>query len=126
MKSTFPITEITSPVENGAVEVSLSFEVLDHTAKNLRVWLRLCKDCKYGREPQGFLSLNGHTEPSERMLLVGDFLPGQIFSPITTFSVLVPPPPFDTFVIPLVYGCENCDIGDFDTNAQVLAVHMQR
>jgi hypothetical protein len=116
----FPIREKYLPMVGGAVEVTLSFMVKDHMAKGLPVWLRLCQGCSYGREPNDFEKLPGVSEPTERVMSVGNLLPGAIFAPSTTFSV-IPPPSKRGFTISLTYGCENCDVLDPD-KSEVLTV----
>jgi hypothetical protein len=108
---------------DGAVHVRLTFIAKDHTAKNLRVWLRLCRECTYGREPEGFKALKDLNEPTERMLIVGDFLPGVAYSPTVDFTVVVAPR-FSAFPLALLFGCDNCDQVDAD-KPQQLTVSIQ-
>jgi hypothetical protein len=102
----WPVTTKYLPRENGAVEVKLTYRTFEHTAKGLRVWLRLCDACSYSKEPDNFQNLKP-TTATERMLIIGDFLPGPV-GPEIIFSV-IPPPNSDSFVVGLFYGCDNCD-----------------
>ncbi len=122
----WPVREKSLPKLNGVVTVSFSFRVKGHMAKQTRLWLRLCRDCKYAKEPQGFQNLAQHPgegdDPNERMLVVGDFLPNIAYTPITVD--VIPPADQTFFLIGVIVGCENCDPVDPD-KAQVLHVNVQ-
>jgi hypothetical protein len=116
----WPMVEKHIPIENGAVNVDLTFMVKGHPAKALRVWLRLCDGCAYGKEPNGFQAVEGRTVLTERFLIVGDLPVGAAYSPVTKFSVISP---FNNrgFVVALSYTCDNCAPVDPD-HPQILTV----
>jgi hypothetical protein len=121
----WPIHEKSLALVNGVVTFSFSFKCKDHMAKQTRLWLRLCTDCKYAKEPPGFQNLHSPDqggEPTERILVVGDFLPNVAYSPINV-DVLPAPGP-TSFLVGVIIGCENCDPVDSD-HPQVLVVHIQ-
>jgi hypothetical protein len=124
--SNWPVREKSLPKVNGVVTFGFSIMVKGHMAKQTRIWLRLCQDCKYSKEPTGFQNLNAHTEsvdPTERMLVVGDFLPNIVYTPIINVDV-IPPTGQTFFLVAVQVGCENCDPIEMD-NPRVLRVNIQ-
>jgi hypothetical protein len=119
----WPITAERLPLVNGAVEVNLSFQAMDHVAKGLRIWIRLGMECSYGREPALFQNLHNTGVPTERMLVVGDLLPGTAYAPIT-FTIITPPK-YDGTIIGANYACENCELLNPD-KPQTLTVWLDR
>jgi hypothetical protein len=122
----WPIHTMSLPQVNGVVTFSFTFQIKDHMAKQTRIWLRLCKGCRYAKEPPGFQNLSPHPgegdEPTERTLVVGDFLPNIAYTPITID--VVPPTNTKAFLVGVLVGCENCDPIDAD-KPQVLRVEIQ-
>jgi hypothetical protein len=112
--STWPIHEQTLPVVDGVVNVKLTFIPREHTAKGLRLWLRLCDGCSYKSEPARFQAVEGRDVPTERLLIAGDCLPNSAYSDI---SFSVNPPSLQTrgFTLGLFYGCDNCEPVNSDT-----------
>lgn len=112
--STWPILEQTLPVIDGAVNVKLTFIPREHTAKALRLWLRLCDGCSYKSEPARFQAVEGRDVPTERLLVAGDCLPNSAYSDIS-FSVIPPSLQTRGFTLGLFYGCDNCEPVNSDT-----------
>jgi hypothetical protein len=107
----WPIREKSLPKVNGVVTLSFSFRVKNHMAKQTRLWLRLCRGCKYAKEPLGFQNLSPHPgegdDPNERTLIIGDFLPNIAYTPISVD--VIPPADQTVFLVGVLVGCENCD-----------------
>jgi hypothetical protein len=122
MLKDWPIVQKTLPLNNGAVDISLTLMTTNVMAKGLRVWLRLCTGCKYGKEPTGFQALADIEEPTERTLVVGDFLPRVAYSPTIKFSVIPPDITNRGFLVVLAYACENCSAPDLDNDGQKLTI----
>jgi hypothetical protein len=132
MESTFypvnlkewPIREKSIPSVDGVVSLSFTFRAEGYTAKNARVWLRLCTDCKYAKEPAGFQNLTPNVENGthERYRVIGDFLPNVAYQPMNVD--VIPPPGLSTFLVGVILGCDNCDPIDPD-KPQTLIVHVQ-
>lgn len=121
----WPVREKSLPLTKGVVTLDFTFRIENHMAKQTKLWLRLCGDCKYAKEPSGFQNLasqSGGGEPTERMLTVGDFLPNIAWTPITVD--VIPPPGVTSFLVGVTLGCENCDPIDPDRQ-QALTVHIQ-
>jgi hypothetical protein len=124
--SEWPISEKSLPKVNGVVTFNFTFRIKDHMAKKTRLWLRLCNGCRYAEEPPGFQNLSPHPgkgdEPTERMLVVGDFLPSAAYTPISVH--VIPPAGQAAFLVGVLVGCENCDPIDAD-KPRVLHVNIQ-
>jgi hypothetical protein len=120
----WPIREKSIPEVDGAVSLSFTFQVKDHTAKDVRVWLRLCTDCKYAKEPAGFQNLAPNVENGthERYRVIGDFLPNVDYQAMNVD--VIPPPGVSTFLVGVILGCDNCDPVDPD-KPQFLIVHIK-
>jgi hypothetical protein len=113
----WPVLQQRLPIVKNAdntyiVNVKLSFMVKDHTAKGLRIWMRLGQQCSYGQEPRGFQAVRGHTVQSERLLTVGDFLANTQYEQIDI--AVVTPSTYDGSIIELNYACDNCALVDAD------------
>ena len=106
----WPIRETTLPVVNGVVTVHLTAMVKDHMAKKTQLWLRLCKGCKYAKEPSGFKNYDTQ-------------IPGE--SDEAHERLLVPPAGQTFFLVGINVGCENCDPVNART-FQSLRVNIQR
>jgi hypothetical protein len=123
----WPIRRQSLPIVNGVVTFSFTIQIKGHMAKQTRLWLRLCKGCKYAKEPSGFQNLTAHAgkgdDPNERMLVVGDFLPNVAFTPVDVG--VIPPVDQNFFLVGVLVGCENCDPVDPD-HPQILRVDIQR
>jgi hypothetical protein len=124
--TSWPIHEESLPAVNGVVTFTFTIRVEGGMAKQTKLWLRLCKGCKYAKEPPGFQNLmpQGDTagDPTERMLSIGDFLPNIAYAPITVD--VVPVPGQRGFLIGVLLGCEDCDPVDSD-KPQILTVTIQ-
>jgi hypothetical protein len=118
----WPITKKYIPIENGKVEISLTFMPKENLAKNATVWLRLCDVCSYAREPSRFQIVSGHIVPTERMMKVGDLYPNSAYESIQ-FAVVPPPEPSAGFKVGLFFACENCDPPDPDAESTWLIVY---
>jgi hypothetical protein len=120
----WPIHEKSIAEVDGVVSLSFTFRVKGHTAKQARMWLRLCTDCKYAKEPAGFQNLmpNVDNGAHERYRVIGDFLPNVVYQPMNVD--VIPPPGLSSFVVGVILGCDNCDPVDGD-KPQVLRVNVQ-
>lgn len=123
----WPIHEKSLPQVNGIVTVNFTFMAKDHMSKQTKIWLRLCKGCKYAHDPTGFSNLGSHPgeddDPHERVLVVGDLLPNVAYAPIISVDV-IPPINQKFFLMGVLFGCENCDPVDAD-KPQILHVDIQ-
>jgi len=122
--SDWPIREKSISEVDGVISLSFTFRVEGHTAKAAQVWLRLCTDCKYAKEPAGFQNLapNAESTTHERYRVIGDFLPNVAYQPMDVD--IIPPPGVSTFVVGVILGCNNCDPIDGD-KPQTLIVHIK-
>ncbi len=120
----WPIREKSIPAVDGVVSLSFTFRVEGHTAKNARVWLRLCTTCKYAKEPAGFQNLapNEENGAHERYRMIGDFLPNVSYQAMSVD--VIPPPGAASFPVGVILGCDNCDPVDGD-KPQFLTIHIQ-
>jgi hypothetical protein len=110
MMNEWPIGEKKIALVNGVANVAVTFMIKDHTAKQTRVWVRLCTGCRYAKEPVGLENLNPRGEdndPHERTRVVGDILPGPIYPPVDL--QVIPPPGSTAFMIGMEIGCDNCE-----------------
>jgi predicted RND superfamily exporter protein len=100
------IDNVTVPIENGVVAV-------DFTAKNIstvqatngKVWLYICKECKFVEEPQG----SEKVEPPDDSVRTKRFdrlYAGVSFQP--TRLKIIPPTGYNYFNISFKYACEQC------------------
>jgi hypothetical protein len=122
----WPIRKKSLPIIGGVVTFTFSFIVKNHTAKEARVWLRLCEGCKYAKEPPKFQNLISQvgkgTDPTERMRVIGDFLPNVAYEAISVD--VIPKPNVTSFLVGILLGCENCDPID-SGHPQVLTVNIE-
>lgn len=105
-------TEIYAPLDGNVV--SFDFTVAnnsDVSAKDVLLWIRICADCKYHREPQGSQNVPGAV-PIEREYR-GIYLPPGVRWQKLTVEVEVPPSPINQIVIGTRYRCEDCVIEDY-------------
>ena len=118
-----PITELTAPLENGVVNVQvMATNLSNKSAFNPFIYIRLCKDCKYATEPEGFRYVPG-AQPMERERHY-DRLLGLTRLPMISLS-LIPPSNAELFPIGFYYGCDDCEPIDGD-KPQILTVRIQK
>jgi hypothetical protein len=103
------------------VEIMVT-NISNKNAFNPFIYIRLCKDCKYAAEPEGFSYVPG-AQSTERERHY-DRLMGLARLPRISLSV-VPPPNVESFPIGFFYGCDNCGPIDGD-KPQLLTVKIQK
>ena len=101
-----PLRELSIPQRSAAIEVSVTFRGIgDVTAKNGELWIRICKDCIYGSEPQGF-EVAGAKDRRKRFDMIYPNVP------IDAITFLIVPPLLknvNAVNIGGYYSCENCE-----------------
>jgi hypothetical protein len=104
----YPLRTITAEAQNVMVRVKVTFRVLGNTtAKNGKVWFRICRECRFAEEPVGFEPPQKDSPQDRRMGFVA-VLPGPIHDPIEL--AIFPPlfPRVGQIRIASYYACENC------------------
>jgi hypothetical protein len=101
-----PLQE-TPPRANGFVHVPFTFaNVSDITALHPEIWLLICGDCSFAREPEGFERLAGESDQERHRNFPGNFNSGVSF--VTMYVDVTPPTGIQSFQIGLRYACETC------------------
>jgi hypothetical protein len=107
----FPILEAKLPIVKGTVTLEVTVKnTSEFIAKNGEIMLRICKECSFAKEPDGFQRLPGQPEyarnkPFERVFR-------GTLHPKMTIDV-VPPAGARDFYIALQAYCETCDKNDY-------------
>jgi hypothetical protein len=103
----FPlIKEIALPVHEGSVAVEFTIQnIADASAEDGELWIRICRDCRFAKEPEGFNHFKGQTE-QDRHKSFQRILPGIALEKMT--AEIIPPPLSNRFEVDLFYGCKNC------------------
>jgi hypothetical protein len=103
----FPlVTETTLQVHEGSVAVEFTIQnIADVSAEDGELWIRICGDCRFAKEPEGFNHFKGAPE-QDRHKAFQRMLPGIALEKMT--AEIVPPPIGNRFEVDLFYGCKNC------------------
>ncbi len=101
-----PIKEISAPLINGVVKVEFSVgNISEVTAEPGDIQVRICSDCTFAKEPEGFQHPKGQAEQDRELdfqsIFVGMYIPKMTLE-------IVPPPLGDRMEISFSYGCKNC------------------
>jgi hypothetical protein len=102
------LTEIYAPAEGNIV--TFSFYIMNRSdvyAKDISLWLRICDDCKFHKEPELSQRVPGSPD-SDRLFKNFDLAAGVAFQKITVEMEV--PPPFTRAGIGTKYRCADCEI----------------
>jgi hypothetical protein len=112
-------TEISAPLENGAVTVAFTARNLSTVqANNGAVWIRISDVCRFAEEPEGSVKTAWDVVRKKRF---DSLHAGVVFEP--TYLKIVPPPGISSFTIAYMYACEKCPPVD-NEHPQILKVNV--
>jgi hypothetical protein len=112
-----PIREIYAPVDENVV--TFDFTLINYSevsAGDITLWLRICKDCKYHKEPEGSRLVPG-AEPTERLFPNLNLPAGVRWQKLTVEMEI--PPNTNRIEVGTRYRCSDCLI---EKDYQILAV----
>jgi hypothetical protein len=108
LASLIPIKETTLQLHQESVSVEFAVgNVGKVPAEDGELWIRICQECRFAKEPEGFDHLKGMPD-QDRHRTFQRLLPGVYLEKMT--AEIIPPPIGNRFAIDLFYGCKNCEV----------------
>lgn len=101
-----PVTDVELPAAaDGSVHVEFSvLNLTEVAALNVSLTLKICDECKFAKEPEGFITQPGEPD-THRMRALPWIHAAERLPPM---SVYVIPPPLPSFKIGIDYRCDTC------------------
>jgi len=104
----FPlVTKTQLKTHEGSVTMEFTIQnIADVPAEDVELWIKICRDCRFAKEPEGFNHFKGQLEQDRHKGPVPRILSGIAIEKMT--AEIIPPPVDNRFEVDLFYGCKNC------------------